>query len=199
MAGLSSVFVGVPQSKLAGLAILLAIVVVALSILFGKEPIPLTQTFVIILVMFLLALPAILLSLFQINCLVTGAGLKNQRWWCGLYAWVISVMVVFYSVMLVVVGLLSYADDKKVIAEERFRTMQSFANIKAEGFFAEGPKKEEASPNAIPSPTIPSEDIPMIAEPEMPKMPEMPMMESPEGFENHTKKEGFSCGAPLQY
>lgn len=203
MSGLMSIFMGVPQSKIAGMAILVAVVVVALSILFGKEPIPLTQKFVIVLVMFLLALPAILLSLFQINCLVTGAGIKNQRWWCGLYAWVISVMVVFYCVMLVIVGLLSYSDDKKVIAQEKFRNMQKFANLNAEGFFAEEAKKEE-----------PNVDLAKATLPEPPKMPEPPKLPEippvtmdapkmggvPEGFEDMTamKKEGFgSCGAPL--
>lgn len=193
---------GVPQSKIAGMAILVAVVVVALSILFGKEPIPLTQKFVIVLVMFLLALPAILLSLFQINCLVTGAGLKNQRWWCGLYAWVISVMVVFYCVMLVIVGLLSYSDDKKVIAQEKFRNMQKFANLNAEGFFAEEAKKEEPAMDPTKA-TLP--EPPKMPEP--PKLPEIPpvtmdapkMGGAPEGFEDMTamKKEGFTCGAPL--
>jgi hypothetical protein len=202
-----SIFMGVPQSKIAGTAILVAVVVVALSILFGKEPIPLTQKFVIILVMFLLALPAILLSLFQINCLVTGAGLKNQRWWCGLYAWVISVMVVFYCVMLVIVGLLSYSDDKKVVAQEKFRNMQKFANINAEGFFAEEAKKEEEKGKALATATLP--EPPKMPEP--PKLPEIPSVTmdapsmsmggapAPEGFEDMSahKKEAFTCGAPL--
>ena len=205
MSGLMSIFMGVPQSKIAGTAILVAVVVVALSILFGKEPIPLTQKFVIILVMFLLALPAILLSLFQINCLVTGAGLKNQRWWCSLYAWVISVMVVFYCVMLVIVGLLSYTDDKKVVAEEKFRTMQKFANINAEGFFAEEKKEEEKKPLDKALPQLP--EAPVVPEPPaLPEMAKMPAIKEapgtgmePEGFEDMgaKKKEGFTCGAPL--
>jgi len=172
MATLTSVFVGVPQSKLAGVAILVAVIVVALSILFGREPIPMTQKFVIVLVMFLLALPAILLSLFQINCLVTGAGFTNQRWWCSLYAWVISIMVVFYCVMLVVVGMLSYADNQKVVAQEKFRNMQRFTNRMAEGFFAEAGASamKGVSPEAaaVKPPTMPLPDLTLPAVPPMP-------------------------------
>ena len=157
---------------MAGVAILVAVVVVALSILFGREPIPMTQKFVIVLVMFLLALPAILLSLFQINCLVTGAGFTNQRWWCSLYAWVISVMVVFYCVMLVVVGLLSYADNQKVVAQEKFRNMQRFTNRMAEGFFAEagasGLKGVSAEADAVKAPEMP---LPEMSLPSVPPMP----------------------------
>lgn len=205
MAGLTSIFVGVPQSKIAGTAILVAVVVVALSILFGKEPLPLTQKFVIVLVMFLLALPAILLSLFQINCLVTGAGLQNQRWWCGLYAWVISVMVVFYCVMLVVVGLLSYTDDKKMKAEEQFRVLQGFANRSAEGFFVDEKKEEEGVPKvAVDAPVAGPTVVPELPElPKLPELPEMPKVDlpMPEGFEDFkSKKEGFAgCGAPVQF
>lgn len=201
MAGLTSIFVGVPQSKIAGTAILVAVVVVALSILFGKEPLPLTQKFVIVLVMFLLALPAILLSLFQINCLVTGAGLQNQRWWCGLYAWVISVMVVFYCVMLVVVGLLSYTDDKKMKAEEQFRVLQGFANRSAEGFFVEEEKKEEKEGGAVDVPAGPTVVPEPPKLPEMPEVPKVDLAPVPEGFEDYKgKKEGFGgCGAPVQF
>jgi len=225
MATLTSVFVGVPQSKLAGVAILVAVVVVALSILFGREPIPMTQKFVIVLVMFLLALPAILLSLFQINCLVTGAGFTNQRWWCSLYAWVISVMVVFYCVMLVVVGLLSYADNQKVVAQEKFRNMQRFTNRMAEGFFAEAgassmrgvsPEAAAMKPPSMPLPdlTLPSvPPTPSAGAEEPPKdempTPSMPAVSAPvgpavpagpvvQGFANYgSKLESFSsCGAP---
>jgi hypothetical protein len=174
-AGLTSVFVGVPQSKIAGTAILIAVVAVALSVLFGREPVPLSQKFVIVLVMGLLALPAILLTLFQINCLVTGAGFTNQRWWCSLYAWFVAIMVVFYCIMLVVVGLLSYADNTKVVAQEKFRTMQRFSNRMAEGFFAEA---EAAKGGAAPTLAVAdaSKDIkaPTLADLTLPKIPQIP-------------------------
>jgi hypothetical protein len=224
MPSLTSVFVGVPQSKLAGVAIMVAVIVVALSILFGREPIPMTQKFVIVLVMFLLALPAILLSLFQINCLVTGAGFTNQRWWCSLYAWVISIMVVFYCVMLVVVGLLSYTDDKKVVAQEKFRNMQKFSNRFAEGFFAEAgasamagvsPAAKAVAPPTLPEMSLPlppavptagapeppmeEPNVPVMAPPAPPMGPAMPAGSAapPQGFQDYGVKEGFgSCGAP---
>ena len=44
MSTLSSVFIGVPQSRYAAIAILLAIVFVSATILFGKDSIPLSQS-----------------------------------------------------------------------------------------------------------------------------------------------------------
>ena len=47
------------------------------------------------------------MSLFQITCLVTGAGFKNQRWWCSLYAWIVSALMILYAVMLIVAAILT--------------------------------------------------------------------------------------------
>ncbi len=109
------IFLGVPQSKYAGLAILLAISVVAFAILVGKEPIPMGQKFMFILIMFLVSLPGLLLTLFQLTCLVTGSGLKNQRWWCSAYAWFGSALIILYSVILVGAGVMSLVNGSSII------------------------------------------------------------------------------------
>ena len=122
MSSLSSVFFGAPQSRYAALAILLAIVVVALTVIFGDSPVPMSQKFGFVLMVFLISLPGLALSLFQLTCIVTGAGFNNKRWWCSLYAWVLSAIMIFYSVLLVIAAIMSLtnkpnekftADDKK--------------------------------------------------------------------------------------
>ena len=107
MSDLSSVFFGVPQSRYAALAILLAIVVVALTIIFGDSPVPVSQKFGFVLMVFLISLPGLALSLFQLTCIVTGAGFNNKRWWCNVYAWVLSAIMIFYSVLLVIAAIMS--------------------------------------------------------------------------------------------
>jgi len=118
MNDLSSVFFGAPQSRYAALAILLAIVVVALTVIFGDSPVPMSQKFGFVLMVFLISLPGLALSLFQLTCIVTGAGFNNKRWWCSLYAWVLSAIMIFYSVLLVIAAIMSVTDKQN----EKFTT-----------------------------------------------------------------------------
>lgn len=198
---LFSVFVGVPQSKLAGTAILLAVVVVGLTILFGKGAVPVSQKLAVALMMFLLSLPAILLTLFQLNCMVTGSGFKNQRWWCSLYAWFVAIMILFYSVVLVIVALMNMANDKAVekfqnaseeatsAAKEYFETQE--AKVEVKGPVMEGPAMGGAG--AVGAPGDASAVLPTVgAEPPVPE-DEAAL----EGFESLEEPFSSCAGAPL--
>lgn len=99
-----SAFIGVPQSRYAGLAILLAAVIVSLLILLGKYPIPPAQRVQFIFMVFLVSLPSLALSLFQLTCIVTGSA---KNWWCSAYAWIVCAMIVFYAIILVVSAIMS--------------------------------------------------------------------------------------------
>ena len=129
---LTSIFTGVPQSRYAALAVVVAIGVVCIAILFGKDTMPLTQKLSAIVLLILVSAPGILFSLFQLTCLVTGAGFRNQRWWCGAYAWIITALLVVYSVLLVGISILSISTNSKVIADltstEHFTDSMNAAN-----------------------------------------------------------------------
>ena len=171
-----SVFVGVPQSRYAALAILLAIVIVSLAILFGKDKIPISQKFGFVILIFLVSLPGLALSLFQLTCIVTGAGAKNKRWWCSLYAWVLAAIMIFYAVLLVVAAVLSLTNKqtnqpgvKQSDAQkrERFVNMLTYANDSAAAVFA-GQKTPTTPSNTTPaslspvgSPPYPNNQNPM--------------------------------------
>jgi len=103
----SSIFVGSPQSRYAAMAIITAVLVVSLSIVFGAHAMPLSQKFIFIILISLLSIPGILFSLLQLTCLVTGAGSNDKRWWCSLYAWLMSIMIIIYSIVIVVVSIQS--------------------------------------------------------------------------------------------
>ena len=113
MSGLANMFFGVPQSQYAALAILIAIVVVSVTILFSDSPVPVSQKFGFVLMVFLVSLPGLALSLFQLTCIVTGAGANNKRWWCSLYAWVLSAIMIFYSILLIIAAIMSLTSKKK--------------------------------------------------------------------------------------
>jgi hypothetical protein len=119
---------GAPQSKYAGMAVIFAIIVVSISILFGKDSLPLSQKLGAILLLIIVSAPGILFSLFQLTCLVTGAGFRNQRWWCNAYAWIITALLVIYSVLLISIAILSISTNSKVISDLTNYNVENFAN-----------------------------------------------------------------------
>jgi uncharacterized membrane protein len=184
MAGILSVFFGVPQSKYAGMAILVSLAAVALSVLFGKERVPFSQKLVVVLLLVLLSLPAILVTLFQLTCLVTGAGFRNQRWWCSGYAWLISAVVILYSVLLVVMTVISFSADKQMQEIEKFyMTREGFQEM-AEEYFEEEKEGEMEEPSMV---------TPELPEPEVAFEEEVVPNDVAASVETFT-----SCGAPYQ-
>ena len=142
-----SALIGVPQSKYAGIAIIVSLFAVALAVLLGKEAVPLSQKFIMVLAMIVLSLPAIFLTLVEVTCLVTGAGMKNQRLWCSLYAWILSGLIILYSVLLIIFAILSLTGDEQARVAENFGVQMAGAKkAVAEYFNAETDATEELPP-----------------------------------------------------
>jgi len=162
------IFVGAPQSKYAALAILSVIFVVSMTILLGKNHLPLSQKFAFILLIFLVSVPSILLTLFQLTCMVTGAGFKNKRWWCSLYAWIISILIVLYCIVLIVSAILSLVsgasalDDVKKSDKEKFALREHFANQMAEV------ATSKADDGSVPPVKSPFANGPIVSNPSLP-------------------------------
>ena len=189
MAGLLELFVGSAQSKYAGMALLASVGLAALTLLFGREKVPFTRKIVVAILLILLSLPTILLTLFQLTCMVTGT--RGSKW-CGAYAWVIAALVILYAVMMIIVSIMSLVNGKKVAME-----VDEFGEHKE--YFQEDMMEDEMTDEELledqlnldneddmmisegfetATPTMP-EDMP---EGEMPPMePEVPLgMEAPE-------------------
>lgn len=150
-----NIFVGVPQSKYAGIAILISLVFVAFAMIFGKDQVPVGQKFLFVLIMFVVSLPSILFLLFQLTCLVTGAGAKNQRWWCAAYAWIGTIFVIIYSVIIVLVGVMSLVNGTSVTKDidnmMSFEQMKDIADTQAREYFtAQGTPTPPPEPTAKP-------------------------------------------------
>jgi hypothetical protein len=202
MAGILDLFFGVPQSKYAGMAILVSLAAVGLSILFGKERVPFFQKLVVVGLLVLLSLPAMLVTLFQLTCMVTGAGLKNQRWWCSGYAWLVSALIVLYSVLLIVMTVLSFSAEWESKEVEKFYSTREGFQEMAEEYFEE---KEEEEKTAVPTMPIapPAGELPPIqpgvVPPVVPTAEQtgaaMPPAEAVAAAEPETFT---SCGAPFQ-
>lgn len=147
------IFVGSTQSRYAAVAIFVAIAVVCLTVLFSKEKIPFGQKLLIAVLLFLLSLPTVLYALFQMTCLVTGAGgsgLSGKTWWCGAFAWFLTVMIVLYAFLVVVMAVMSVNAERNMAAVESFYNKQAmYDSFAANEMGVEEEKKKEVS-DALP-------------------------------------------------
>ena len=98
---LSDVFLGSEQSRYAGIALFITILIICLSILFTSSKIPIEQRLMFVVFIIIISVPSILMSLFELTCIVTG-GNYNTRWWCWLLAWVLAIMIIIYCIMIII-------------------------------------------------------------------------------------------------
>ena len=113
---LNALFFGSEQSKYAGIALFGTIFVLCLAILFSSSKIPIDQRLAFVIFIIIVSIPSILMSLFELTCIVTG-GNMNTRWWCWLLAWVISVVIILYCLMIILSLLMSMSSFE--IANQR--------------------------------------------------------------------------------
>ena len=106
---LNALFFGSEQSKYAGVALFGTIVILCLAILFSNSKIPIDQRLAFVIFIMLVSIPSILMSLFELTCIVTGGNIK-YRWWCWLLAWVIAAVIIVYCLMVVISLIMSMAN-----------------------------------------------------------------------------------------
>ena len=97
----SDVFLGSEQSKYAGVALFITILIICISILLTSSKIAIEQRILFVLFILIISIPSILMTLFELTCIVTG-GNYNTRWWCWLLAWVLSIIIIFYCIMIII-------------------------------------------------------------------------------------------------
>jgi hypothetical protein len=98
---LSDVFLGSEQSKYAGVALFVTILIICISILLTSSKIAIEQRILFVLFILIISIPSILMTLFELTCIVTG-GNYNTRWWCWLLAWVLAIIIIFYCIMIII-------------------------------------------------------------------------------------------------
>lgn len=134
---------------------------------------PLSQRLMVVLLMFLVSLPGLLMTLFQMTCMVTGSA---KAWWCGAYSWFVSALVMLYSTLLVVVVIMSLASGGKVLQDiarndiDAFQATQMASGmpepVPSEEMPAEGPAEAPAGvdefkvygESSVPAPIEPFDD-----------------------------------------
>ena len=106
---INDIFFGSEQSKYAGIALFMTILILCMIILFSSSRIPIGDRFIFVLFILIISVPSILMSLFELTCIVTG-GNSTTRWWCWLLAWVLSVIIIVYCVMIIISMLISMSE-----------------------------------------------------------------------------------------
>lgn len=154
---LSDVFLGSEQSKYAGIALFITILIICLAILFTSSKIPIEQRLVFVIFILIITIPSILMSLFELTCIVTG-GNYNTRWWCWALAWVLAIMIIFYCIMIIISLFISMTNYD--LANERITddiennkvdvtTENTNANNYAKNIMSSYEKDMDNSPHAI--------------------------------------------------
>jgi len=99
-------FFGSQQTQYTAYAILAAVTAICLTILFSASEISLGNRFLIIMFVIISVLPSVLLTLFELTCIVTG-GTEPNQWWCSAFAWILTVFIVIYCTFVVIISLTS--------------------------------------------------------------------------------------------
>lgn len=119
-------FIGSTQSKYASIAIISAIVVICLAILFTNTEISIGNRLVTVMFIMLLSVFPVALSLFELTCIVN-SDTKNNYGVCGYYGWVIAAMISVYCIVIIISTFISMFTYKKALdnvkIEETFNTV----------------------------------------------------------------------------
>lgn len=107
-------FFGSEQTQYTAYAILAAISAISLTILFSSSDISLGNRFVIILFLIISVLPSVLLTLFELTCIVTG-GTEPNAYWCNIFGWVLAAFIIIYCLFVVIISFMSLFSYNSVI------------------------------------------------------------------------------------
>ena len=103
---INDIFFGSEQSKYAGIALFTTIGILCIAILFSSSKIPIEQRIGFVLSILIISIPSVLMSLFELTCIVTG-GDSETRWWCWALAWVISIVIIVYCIIIIISMIMS--------------------------------------------------------------------------------------------
>jgi hypothetical protein len=95
---ISKLLTGTPQSQYAGIAILIAMIAIILSIVFNENELTLGERFMLIGSVILFSIPSIILGLFDLTCVAGKTAENSLCWWWG---WVIAFIIIIICVIVV--------------------------------------------------------------------------------------------------
>lgn len=139
------IFFGTPQSKFAAYAIFAAIIAISISILFTSTDVSIGQRFGVILFIILLSIPSILLTLFELTCIITG-GTKKVNWWCWYFGWLIAAFLGIYSVVVIItilISMFSYSNAMDRVKNTEYKVTKDEADDYAKTIILSDPSNNQ--------------------------------------------------------
>lgn len=176
MTSFLDLFIGSAQSKYASIAILSAIFIISMAILFNTGMSFGDRIYGILFILYISVFP-VALSLFELTCLVNGDA-NNAYPFCGIYAWIITVMLILYCVVIIFFVLSSMfvykkamdkvdvdqavnqvsKDDAKQVAENMMNMEDNLAPVESSNIApAPAPESAPAPPAPTTAPAIAAE------------------------------------------
>lgn len=164
MSGFFDIFFGSPQSLYASYAILAAIITICITIILTGTDLTMGNRFLFVFLVILMLIPSIFLTLFQITCMVTG-GSKNNKWWCWLYAWIVSIFIILYCVFVIIISFTSLFTYSNAIAKvEVQETKEKFSSDASDSYAKYVMMEQFGNPDEKKmNPELKPEDAPPIA------------------------------------
>jgi len=104
--GFYDAFFGSEQTQYTAYAILAAVTAICLTVLFSSSDISFGNRLVIIMFVIISVLPSVLLTLFELTCIVTG-GTEPNQWWCSTFAWILAAFIIVYCLFIVIISFMS--------------------------------------------------------------------------------------------
>jgi magnesium-transporting ATPase (P-type) len=107
-------FFGSDQSQYTAYAIITAIIAICITILLNATDISINNRLLIVFFVIISLIPSVLLTLFQLTCIVTG-GTEPNKWWCYVFGWILAAFIIIYCIFIIIISLLSLFNYKKTI------------------------------------------------------------------------------------
>lgn len=97
-------FYSTQQARWTAIAVICAIIAICLSILFNNTELNVSERFALISVIVLFSIPAVLISLFELNC-ISSKNVKHN--WCGYWGWFIFFVITLQCTLIIISALMS--------------------------------------------------------------------------------------------
>jgi uncharacterized membrane protein len=97
-------FYSTQQARWTAIAVICAIIAICLSILFNNTDLNVSERFALISVIVLFSIPAVLISLFELNC-ISSKNVKHN--WCGYWGWFIFFVITLQCTLIIISALMS--------------------------------------------------------------------------------------------
>jgi uncharacterized membrane protein len=115
--GFYDAFFGSEQTQYTAYAILAAVTAICLTVLFSASDISVGNRIIIILFVVISVLPSVLLTLFELTCIVTG-GTEPNKWWCSTFGWILAAFIIIYCMFIVIISFMSLFTYNNAVDEE---------------------------------------------------------------------------------